>query len=86
MNLLYECHYSILTGEGYCPAIWDGYTCFNKAQAGSVQHEACPSFMYSTSPPTCQRKSLMCTSCSDHEIQYFSIGEQFSSGNVLITD
>ncbi|KAJ9576078.1 hypothetical protein L9F63_007043, partial [Diploptera punctata] len=41
--------------EGHCPAIWDGYTCFNEAQNGSIQNEACPSFMYSSSPPTCQQ-------------------------------
>ncbi|XP_063909307.1 calcitonin gene-related peptide type 1 receptor-like [Zophobas morio] len=45
------------TEEYPCPAIWDGWTCFDPAKAGTIQKETCSKQAYSTESDVCELQS-----------------------------
>lgn len=44
-------------GSGLCPALWDGWTCFSSAPAGTTVEYPCPIYAYSGQGPKCTRKN-----------------------------
>ncbi|CAG9134136.1 unnamed protein product [Plutella xylostella] len=43
--------------SGTCRGTWDGWSCWAKAEAGSVVAQVCPDFAYSNSGPSCEHYS-----------------------------
>ncbi|XP_055680904.1 corticotropin-releasing factor receptor 2-like isoform X2 [Lutzomyia longipalpis] len=39
--------------EEHCPALWDGWTCYDAVPAGSIVEKSCPIYAYSGQGPQC---------------------------------
>lgn len=47
-----ECMFIV---ENSCPPTWDGWTCFERATAGSIIKKQCSPYSYIAQPPRCLR-------------------------------
>jgi hypothetical protein len=52
------CHETLMNSSnkpGYCPAVWDGWGCYDETRFNTVEEQVCPIFAYSSKPPRCNR-------------------------------
>ena len=46
-------------GAPACPALWDGWQCWQPTRANEIAYAACPHYIYfDTEPPACTRESI----------------------------